>query len=166
RQLVPGSLLQKARMSELGPGRVKTCSRENRTELYSLWSSFGSACQRSPFLIQRIRGKRSTRKFDLGVFTQPGSDSDIAALLRDVRSAPKSGQRQAASTCPFRAKNGLMRRNKLHLYSITSSARASNVGGTVRPSALAVLRLITSSNLVGCSTGRSEGLVPLRILST
>ena len=51
-------------------------------------------------------------------------------------------------------------------YSITSSARASKEGGTVRPSALAVLRLITNSNLVGCSTGRSEGLVPLRILST
>jgi hypothetical protein len=51
-------------------------------------------------------------------------------------------------------------------YSITSSARTSNEGGTVRPSALAVLRLITNSNLVGCSTGRSEGLVPLRILST
>jgi hypothetical protein len=51
-------------------------------------------------------------------------------------------------------------------YSITSSARTSKEGGTVRPSALAVLRLITNSNLVGCSTGRSEGLVPLRILST
>src|SRR6476646_10058061 len=51
-------------------------------------------------------------------------------------------------------------------YSITSSARASTEGGTVRPSALAVLRLIINSNLVGCSTGRSEGLVPLRILST
>ena len=34
-------------------------------------------------------------------------------------------------------------------YSITSSARASNVGGTVRPSSLAVLRLITSSYLFG-----------------
>ena len=33
-------------------------------------------------------------------------------------------------------------------YSITSSARSSNDGGTVRPSALAVLRLITSPNLV------------------
>jgi hypothetical protein len=53
-----------------------------------------------------------------------------------------------------------------YLYSITSSARISNEGGTVRPSALAVFMLITSSNLVGCSTGRSEGLVPLRILST
>src|SRR5438128_8385674 len=51
-------------------------------------------------------------------------------------------------------------------HSITSSARASSVGGTSRPSALAVLRLITSSNVVGCSTGRSAGLAPLRILST
>src|SRR5258705_11453262 len=39
-------------------------------------------------------------------------------------------------------------------------------GGTVRPRALAVLRLITSSNLVGCSTGRSDGFAPRRILST
>ena len=35
-------------------------------------------------------------------------------------------------------------------YSITSSARESSDGGTVRPSAFAVLRLITNSNLVGC----------------
>src|SRR5262245_46716167 len=52
------------------------------------------------------------------------------------------------------------------VHSITSSAIASSDGGTVRPSALAVLRLITSSNLVGCSTGISPGLVPLRMRST
>ena len=40
------------------------------------------------------------------------------------------------------------------VYWITSSARPSNAGGIVRPSALAVLRLITNSNFVGCSTGR------------
>ena len=51
-------------------------------------------------------------------------------------------------------------------YSITSSAWASSVAGTVRPSALAVLRLMTSSNLVGCWTGKSDGLAPLRILCT
>ena len=39
--------------------------------------------------------------------------------------------------------------HKRHSYSITSSARASSVGGTMRPSILAVLRLMTSSNLVG-----------------
>jgi hypothetical protein len=49
-------------------------------------------------------------------------------------------------------------------YSITSSARARIDDGTVSPSALAVLRLTTSSKVVGCWTGRSAGLAPLRIL--
>src|SRR6187200_3336320 len=51
-------------------------------------------------------------------------------------------------------------------HSITSSARPNRVVGTSRPSALAVLRLITNSNLVGCSTGRSAALAPFKILST
>ena len=51
-------------------------------------------------------------------------------------------------------------------HSITSSARASRNGGTVSPIVLAVLRLMTNSNFVGCSTGRSAGFSPLRILST
>src|SRR6516164_5034830 len=45
-------------------------------------------------------------------------------------------------------------------YSMTSSARARIVGGIVRPSSFAVLRLTTSSILVGCWTGRSAGLAP------
>jgi len=51
-------------------------------------------------------------------------------------------------------------------HSITSSARASSIGGTSIPSALAVLRLITISNLVGCSTGKSAGVAPFKILTT
>src|SRR5216683_1967120 len=51
-------------------------------------------------------------------------------------------------------------------HSITSSARISIACGIAKPSALAVFRLMTSSNLFGCSTGRSAGLAPLRILST
>ena len=51
-------------------------------------------------------------------------------------------------------------------YWITSSAWKRRVGGIVRPSALAALRLMTNSNFIGCSTGRSPGLVPFRILST
>jgi len=42
----------------------------------------------------------------------------------------------------------------------------STDGEIVRPNAFAVLRLISSSNLVGCSTGRSLGLEPFKILST
>ena len=57
-------------------------------------------------------------------------------------------------------------RAKTRAYSITSSARAISVGGISRLRALAALRLRTSVNLVGCSTGRSPGLAPLRILST
>jgi hypothetical protein len=48
-------------------------------------------------------------------------------------------------------------------YSITSSARARTDGGTARPSVLAVLRLITSSYLVGACTGKSASLSPLRM---
>ena len=56
-----------------------------------------------------------------------------------------------------------MQCSKRRYYSITASASASNVGGTSMPSALAVLRLIASSYLVGACTGRSAGLSPLRI---
>ena len=44
------------------------------------------------------------------------------------------------------------------LYSITSSAGATNLSGIWRSSAFAVSRLMTSSYLVGCTTGRSVGL--------
>jgi ABC transporter substrate binding protein len=51
-------------------------------------------------------------------------------------------------------------------HSITSSAATSSLSGTVRPSILAVWLLMTSSNLVDCTTGRSAGLAPLRIRPT
>src|SRR5262249_32315837 len=55
---------------------------------------------------------------------------------------------------------------RVPLHSMTSSVRASNEMGGSRPSALAVLRLMTSSNLVACWTGRSPGFSPLRMRST
>src|ERR1700730_2532867 len=51
-------------------------------------------------------------------------------------------------------------------HSITSSASCWRRKGTSRPIALAVLRLMTSSNLVGACTGSSAGLSPLRMRST
>src|SRR5262249_31885680 len=48
-------------------------------------------------------------------------------------------------------------------HAITSSARASSVGGISNPMRLAVLRLITSSNFVDWMTGKSAGLAPLRM---
>ena len=52
------------------------------------------------------------------------------------------------------------------VHSITSLARSLRLYGMVKPSALAVFRLMSSSNLVGCSIGRSDGFAPLSILST
>jgi hypothetical protein len=50
------------------------------------------------------------------------------------------------------------KRTSAKFYSITSPARASTAGGTVRPRAFAVLRLIASSYLVAACTGSSAGL--------
>src|SRR5262245_33314375 len=49
-------------------------------------------------------------------------------------------------------------------HSITSSAATCKVSGTVKPSILAVFRLIINSNFVGLIMGKSAGLSPLRTL--
>ena len=51
-------------------------------------------------------------------------------------------------------------------HSITLSARIKSVSGITRPSAFAVLRLITSSKVVGCWTGTSRGCSPRSNLAT
>jgi hypothetical protein len=51
-------------------------------------------------------------------------------------------------------------------YWITSSAQTRSVGGKVIPSVCAVFRLRINSNFMDCSTGRSAGFAPFRILST
>jgi hypothetical protein len=45
---------------------------------------------------------------------------------------------------------------------ITSSAWKRSVGGRVRPKTWAAVRLMTNSNVVGCSTGSSVGFSPLQ----
>src|SRR5262244_2730557 len=67
---------------------------------------------------------------------------------------------------PRRSRTAEQRDELAALHSITSSARVSSVAGTARPSALAVLRLISSSNLVGNSIGRSPAFAPFNILAT
>src|SRR5262245_6834457 len=97
------------------------------------------------------------------VFTQPGSFASIALRTR-VRLSPdfRHVRRLSdSSRCAIRRPEQVQR---ICSYSITSSAAADNPIGTSRPSALAVLRLMTSSNLVGCCTGKSAGFSPLRTL--
>src|SRR5262249_16081458 len=80
-----------------------------------------------------------------------------------------SGHPHATAEGLKSANNRLMHRSEQSdelAYSITLSASDRNDSGIISPSALAVFRLTTSSNLVGCSTGRSEGFAPRRILST
>ena len=59
----------------------------------------------------------------------------------------------------------MMANQKSH-HLMTLSARASTLGGIVRPICLAAFRLMISSNFFGCSTGRSAGFAPFKILST
>jgi hypothetical protein len=70
--------------------------------------------------------------------------ADIALCGRHVSKVPIPDSRTAANSV---------------LYSMTSSAATCNVWGTVTSRAL----VVTSSNLVGCMTGRSEGFSPFGI---
>src|SRR6266403_1891194 len=54
---------------------------------------FDGDCQSGSFLIQRNRDKLSTRKFDVGVFTQPGSKADLWPRMTDVCFTPENGHR-------------------------------------------------------------------------
>jgi hypothetical protein len=86
----------------------------------------------------------------------------LAALRRPVSGprVPLHWARRDIRVRQFRANR------KSRSYSMTSSARASKVVGIVMPGAFAVFRLKTIKYLDACSTGRSAGLVPLKILST
>jgi len=73
------------------------------------------------------------------------ADHRHCGLLRTRRERPRDGR-------------AAHERDELaSLHSITSSAMASRPGGKVRRNTLAVLRLMTSSNLADCMTGKSAG---------
>src|SRR5262245_3866757 len=99
--------------------------------------------------------------------------SDVCADWLSLQRRPRQKDHQRSSSgrlgpyCLWPRRRAAEQRDELAPadHSITSSARASRGGGTVRPSALAVVRLMTRSNLVGCSTGISPGFVPRKILS-
>src|SRR5881397_589077 len=92
---------------------------------------------------------------DAGPRVQPGPERPEGAVVGRTR---EPGE---AECCP-KELAALVE----HGYWMTWSARPSTDGGIVSPRAFAVLRLITSSSFVTCSTGRSAGFAPLRILST
>jgi len=88
----------------------------------------------------------------IGAGKRPLIPEKLAEMLhlRELQSRASSGPEQLQQG----ARSGT--------YSITSSARSKIDCGIVRLSALAVFRLIASLNLIGCTTGKSPGRVPLR----
>src|SRR5262249_59653542 len=96
--------------------------------------------------------------------TERGGEIGPVILTERVQE-PDHRQRRLLRTCRERpCRRAAGQRDELAaLHSITSSASNCIVLGTVSPSAFAVLRLITSSNLVGCTTGKSAGVAPLRV---
>jgi hypothetical protein len=113
-----------------------------------------------------------------GEATNPSASALSNTNLTNVRSTSRSPCKTASHTDPthplaLRARRERPRRRAAEQckeeaapHSITSSARCCRNHGNSSPSSLAVLMLIASSNTVGCSTGRSAGFAPLRILST
>src|SRR5262245_35843406 len=97
-------------------------------------------------LAERGQGNSVGRRFDGEI----ADNRDRTLLLRTRRERP----------CGHAAEQ---RDEVAPLHSITSSAAASNLSGTTRPSILAVWALMTSSNLLACTTGRSDGFAPLRM---
>jgi hypothetical protein len=96
---------------------------------------------------------------------EPASDIDTVVVDSLKALDPKRPIREA-DMARYSRRVSKVPRTGMALYSITSSARESRVGEMLRPSALAVLRLMASSILVGCSTGRSPGFAPAKILFT
>ena len=98
---------------------------------------------------------------------------EVGVVMRYVRTllnADSRGWRHGLAIAPRRERAYCERHCRtgqlFGFHSMTSSARTSNICGTSRPNAFAAWRLITNSYLVGACTGRSAGLVPLRMRST
>ncbi len=87
-------------------GCVKTCASRECAELFSVLSPFYCDWQQCSFPIERNRDNISTCKFDVGVFTQPGSKTEVSGLARHVRFTLRSRYRQPAPPCPFGARSG------------------------------------------------------------
>jgi hypothetical protein len=110
----------------------------------------------NPVSFRPLAERRHDIRERLSRCTAEKSDHRQRALLRARRERPRRRRRAADEHDNIAP---------LH-HSMTSSARASSVGGTSRPSALAVLRLMISSYLVAACTGKSAGFSPLRMRST
>src|SRR5713226_9362440 len=77
-------------MSALEAACVKTRASRECAELFSPFSSFDCDCHCCSFPIQRNRDKISTRKFDVGVFTQAGPIRDMQRAALSITSSARA----------------------------------------------------------------------------
>jgi hypothetical protein len=125
----------------------------------------------------RANGCRSTRKLFASRASENGAASAAWSHSRHARRQRRLSwvtiqefwSRPAAFRPESESCYTAAQRHEAHSaarHSITSSATPRSVGGTVMPSASAVLRLMASVNFVGRTTGRSPGFSPLRMRPT
>lgn len=115
-------------------------------------------------MLFRIKALRNT---SIGAVQGKRASTSLRKGVRDLQLAI----RQVAEDLPYnehRHRRQSAQQTEIIIlpYLMILSARASTLGGIVRPICLAALRLMMNSNLIGCSTGRSAGLAPFKILST
>ena len=154
------------------PAMSSRSLRGRRTRLQTGWSrsNLADECRRLPRPIGKRFEMRRTAPPRYLTFTSHRADcSQPPAASADQWLHSKSANWNSRPTpvvAPVRDRTFNGDRFETFVYWTTSSARSSNDCGIVIPSALAVLRLITRLNRVGCSMGRSPGLAPFKIRST
>ena len=134
----------------------------------------GRLCCKSRFAL--VAENSAGRRCDFRV-KMWGASSPHVKLTGDLANVSDAINRRLFAVCNF-AKNVALQVStfttisanndqgavqQIAAYSITSSAIASTLAGISRPSAFAILRLMTRLNLVGCITGKSAGRSPLRM---
>ena len=144
-------------LAVLAPSRsTQTCRHASpcaiAPPLAAHWHSRGTLAAQIPIAEPAARPtERTSRDFVPWRFSDAGH-----------RSAWLARRRRRPKTCTLPDSCAAARQP----HSITLSARSRKDSGIVTLSALAVFRFTTSSNFVGCSTGRSVGLVPRRSLAS
>src|SRR5262249_38410511 len=114
---------------------------------------------------------RHTASLDVASFLQATAERSQDIRIRPRQCAAEKPdyryRRLLRARCEWpRSRAAEQRDERAALHSITSSARSNIDVGILMPIVLAVWRFTTSSNLVGCSIGKSAALAPRRILST
>ena len=100
-----------------------------------------------------------------------GSKADICGAQRHVRFTPNSDRKSGLPqrgmsalprkrTCAVQLGMSALGQKRTLVHSMITSTRCRNRSGMLRSNAFAVLRLMTNSYFVGCSTGMSFGPLP------